>query len=277
MAENTGPTFVGIGVQRGGTSWLYECLNEHPQVFMPRKEMHFFDLEYEKGTEWYREQFTKGEGVEASGEFTPDYMAVPEAIERLAAFDSDLKVIITLREPISRAYSAYNLYKSHGRYADKSFSEAIAFDRFILEQSLYSKQLINIFSKFKKENIYIALYEDIAKSPRQFFSSVCQFLGLDDSFVPSALKVRKNTSAMSNMQGKINLPAIQKKVMNSPFRSLAKKLKNTAAFSKVVQKIQAASEDGSYRDDIDPRVKEEILQDINRVEELTGLNLSSWK
>ena len=52
------PNFLVIGAQRAGTTWLYECLREHPEIFLPEtKELHYFDLNHEKGDEWYFQHF----------------------------------------------------------------------------------------------------------------------------------------------------------------------------------------------------------------------------
>ncbi len=49
------PKFVVIGAQRAGTTWLYECLKAHPDVFLPdTKELHFFDHHFDKGESYYR-------------------------------------------------------------------------------------------------------------------------------------------------------------------------------------------------------------------------------
>ena len=54
------PYFIGLGAQRSGTSWIYACLYEHPQLHMPFKEVNFFgrDEQYEKGLTWYANHFS---------------------------------------------------------------------------------------------------------------------------------------------------------------------------------------------------------------------------
>lgn len=49
------PTVIGIGVPRGGSTWLHNLLESHPDVAMPRqrKEIHYFDHNYDRGLEWY--------------------------------------------------------------------------------------------------------------------------------------------------------------------------------------------------------------------------------
>ena len=37
------PDFIGIGAQKAGTTWLHRNLQAHPQIHMPRKEVHYFD------------------------------------------------------------------------------------------------------------------------------------------------------------------------------------------------------------------------------------------
>ena len=119
------PFFIGIGAQRAGTSWLHSCLCEHPEIYMPRKEMHFFDNKYEKGVEWYCNEFSNCGEQQKSGEITPDYMSNYQALERIAQLSKKIKLIVILREPIERAYSASQLYKSHGQFKDICFNELL--------------------------------------------------------------------------------------------------------------------------------------------------------
>ena len=67
----TGPGFIGIGAQRTGTSWLYACMYEHPQVCMPRKEINFFSRErnWKRGYEWYERVFAECPADAVVGEF----------------------------------------------------------------------------------------------------------------------------------------------------------------------------------------------------------------
>src|SRR5262245_48289245 len=109
------PDFIGIGAQRCATSWIYECLACHPQVYMPEKEIHFFDCEFERGMDWYLNHFSTAHAGKLCGEFTPDYLSSPVAIERLRDLVPQAKLIISLRHPVQRAYSAYRLFMAHGK------------------------------------------------------------------------------------------------------------------------------------------------------------------
>jgi hypothetical protein len=210
IIHRNGPDFIGIGVQRSGTSWLFECLKEHEGVFLPQKEVHFFNNKYERGVDWYESLFKIDEQDKARGEITPDYLFNKYSIERIAQHYPSIKLIIILRDPFDRAYSAYNLFKAHGRFKDMSFEEAIKKDKWILEQSLYSSQLERVFSLFPEEHVKIYDFEDISYRPLWLLRDVFEFIGVDANFQPSRFKERYNVSGFSAIQDKFDLPRIQK-------------------------------------------------------------------
>jgi hypothetical protein len=111
------PKFLIIGVQKGGTTSLYQYLLDHPQVLpAATKEVHFFDLEWHRGLDWYLNQFP-GEAPGAAaiehsfqyitGEASPYYVFHPLAPQRAWEFDPSLKIIVLLRNPVDRALSHY--------------------------------------------------------------------------------------------------------------------------------------------------------------------------
>src|SRR6188508_2795579 len=127
------PTFIGIGAQRAGTTWAYNCLAEHPQVFMTRKkELHFFYVNYSRGLDWYAAQFAGAGSAVARGEITPDYLYHPEALSNIARDVPDVRLFVILRNPIDRAVSAYALHAQ--RYAGLSFAQALAGDDELIDR-----------------------------------------------------------------------------------------------------------------------------------------------
>ena len=101
------PNFVVIGAMRSGSTSLYKYLQAHPDVFMPRKEIHFFDVKWDRGIAWYHTRFEGYAGQTAIGEATPTYLADPVALDRMAATIPDARLVAVLRDPIDRAYSHY--------------------------------------------------------------------------------------------------------------------------------------------------------------------------
>jgi hypothetical protein len=130
------PDFVLIGTQKGGTTSLYAYLCDHPQVQRAaEKEVHYFDLQYQKGIGWYRRQFVPQSVSQLRkrfasrrlllGEATPYYLFHPAVPRRMAQLLPDVKLIALLRNPVDRAYSHYQHNRRLG-LETLSFEEAIA-------------------------------------------------------------------------------------------------------------------------------------------------------
>ena len=102
------PRFIGIGVQKGGTTTLHNILCEHPHVLMPNhKEVHFFSRNYDCGVDWYLEQWSYGSSHRVRGEITPYYIFHPHAPQRIRALIPNIRLIILLRDPVERTLSHY--------------------------------------------------------------------------------------------------------------------------------------------------------------------------
>ncbi len=136
------PSFLIIGAQRAATTSLFTNIRRHPEVIGPRsadtsvawwKELHFFDENFWRGTDWYRAFFPlevrrrtlRRLGRElACGEATPYYLFHPAVPERVKETLPDVRLIALLRNPVERAYSHYQLMRLTGR-EKLSFAEAI--------------------------------------------------------------------------------------------------------------------------------------------------------
>ena len=102
------PDFLGLGVQKGGTTTLYRLLERHPSVFLPPvKEVHYFSLHFGEGEAWYRNQFASAASGQRCGEVTPYYLFHPEVPQRVHALLPKARLIVLLRDPVERALSQY--------------------------------------------------------------------------------------------------------------------------------------------------------------------------
>jgi hypothetical protein len=104
------PDFVVIGTQKGGTSFFYRLLTEHPLVRgAAAKELHFFDNKFAEGVRWYRRCFSEGKHVDGhrtiTGEASPSYLFDQQVPERMAQIVPEARLIALLRNPVDRAYS----------------------------------------------------------------------------------------------------------------------------------------------------------------------------
>lgn len=133
------PSVLLVGTQRGGTTSVFRALRQHPAFAGPigRKGVHYFDVEYERGPDWYVGHFPLQSSVSRQarragrpvvvGEASPFYMAHPLAGRRIGADLPDVKVVVLLRDPIERAYSAHAHELARG-HETESFESAIALE-----------------------------------------------------------------------------------------------------------------------------------------------------
>lgn len=122
------PDFVILGAQRSGTTSLYRWLITHPDVApASRKEVHFFDVHYDKGYRWYRAQFPFRQQGQITGEACPYMLFHPLAPSRAARdLPSTTKFIVLLREPVQRTVSHYWFSRTRRkRWETESLERAI--------------------------------------------------------------------------------------------------------------------------------------------------------
>jgi hypothetical protein len=179
------PNFLVIGAMRCATGWIRQCLKEHPDIYMPQKEPHFFDRHYQKGSHWYQETFFKNwKNESAIGEKTATYLHTPEAAQRIHETNPQMKLICSLRDPVDRLFSHYAMINKQSH--KKSLLNEITFQSDYVQRSLYYKQLLSFMKYFPIKNIYIAIYEEKDQDPVNFIQKIYRFLKIDDIFKPSS-------------------------------------------------------------------------------------------
>jgi hypothetical protein len=226
------PNYLIIGAAKSGTSSLYEYLIQHPNVQPASgKEIYFFDMNYDKGINWYRtffplsNNFSKTAKNSIVGEATPRYLDHPHAPYRIKKYIPNCKFIILLRNPIDRAYSHWNMMVNHNR-EDLSFEEAIdkeknrtngLFEKMAkdksfyskeyywysyLERGIYSKKIKKWFEIFPKNQFLILKSEDLFSKPSEIFHQTQDFLNIPkiilDEFKTVRKGIYKNKSISSN-------------------------------------------------------------------------------
>ena len=191
------PNYICIGVQKGGTSSLKNYLNLHPEIYMAR-EKHFFDRKLsdgelsDKDIKIYEKSFKTTKPI--VGEKTPSYCYLRYAIDRIYDYDKNMKLIIILREPISRAFSEYNMLLNFQKKTLNDKSEEEIFNEVISERNIklnklksngdyivirgfYDEILEYILSKFSRDNLYIGISEEINKNKLKYYNEIYEFLG----------------------------------------------------------------------------------------------------
>ena len=197
------PDFIIIGGQRCGTSSLYKYLAAHPQIApASRKEVHYFDLNYQRGLRWYQSQFQDKQGPNMlCGEASPYYFFHPLAAQRCASILPEVKIIVLLRDPVDRAYSHFHHEIRRGReplsfeealddeserlagqrekLLAKPLSRSLAYQSYSYQaRGVYADQLSVWMERFPREQMLILESESIYEDSASQYARVLAFLGL---------------------------------------------------------------------------------------------------
>ena len=123
------PTTVIIGAQKAGTTQLYAYMVKHPRCYgAAEKEVDYFSKHSKRPVAWYRSRFPwrarvlrrQGHVVEAS----PSYLPTPNALRKMQTVLPNARVIVILRDPVSRAFSHYQ-HKKTRHLESRNFAEAV--------------------------------------------------------------------------------------------------------------------------------------------------------
>ena len=192
--------FVIGGTQKGGTSALDWFLRKHPEICMPttRKELHFFDREEEnREYKTYHANFKPKPHHRVIGEASPIYMYWETAPYRIWKYNPKMKWILALRNPVERAFSAWNMETKRGKeklpFAEaidkepERCREALPLQHRVysyIDRGFYAHQVRRLFNTFGKENCLILLSEELRNDHKKTLRRVFEFLGVDSSFTP---------------------------------------------------------------------------------------------
>lgn len=211
MEKNKEPNFIGIGTTRSGSTWIYHCLKEHPEIcFSSKKETKFFNraYNYRKGIDYYNKFFNQCSNHKIKGEFTSDYLLFPKTPDLIHKHFPNIKIIVCLRNPIEKIFSDYKYHVAvRNQYSIyKTFEELINKNPSFIEIGFYYKQLKRYFELFPRKNILVLLYEDIKKNPIIFLKNIYNFLGLrNKEFIPSKINEKINVSGTRTAKNRIPL------------------------------------------------------------------------
>ncbi|NXS55546.1 HS3S4 sulfotransferase, partial [Brachypteracias leptosomus] len=180
------PQALIIGVKKGGTRALLEAIRAHPDVRAVGTEPHFFDRNYEKGLEWYRNVMPKTLEGQITMEKTPSYFVTNEAPRRIHSMAKDTKLIVVVRNPVTRAISDYT--QTLSKKPEIPTFEVLAFKNRTLglidaswsaiRIGIYALHLENWLQYFPLSQILFVSGERLITDPAGEMAKVQDFLGL---------------------------------------------------------------------------------------------------
>jgi hypothetical protein len=299
------PNFLIIGAGKSGTTSLYHYLNQHPEIFMsPVKEPKFFALEglgiYFQGPgdkevmtqtsgnravleiDEYESLFDGARGAKALGEASPIYLHSPQAPARIRHYIPDAKLVVVLRNPIERAYSAYLHQVRDGREW-LGFREALLAEEGRIQRDwapgwryqrvgFYHEHLSRYYKLFGAEQIRVHLYEDLNKSPVSVSQDIFRFLRVDDSFVPD-ISLRHNVSGIPKSKALVALIKRPNPLKSAAKAVLPEKLRMRLSMNLQNRNLSSAP---PMPEEARMELIEAYREDVLRLQDLIGRDLSGW-
>jgi hypothetical protein len=198
-AEDSVPiSFAIVGVQKAATTTLYQMLAQHPQVVNgPQKEMRFFleDRDWDAPDySTYRRPLVSG--GEVAGDATPAYLFWPGAMERMRAYNPEMLVMASFRDPIERAFSQWAMERMRHptypdlpdaieQYGDDELPErpreglpGKTLQRSLFARGLYGAQLDRALPLFPSSQWLLFEFRDLLASYTRTLDRTTDFLGL---------------------------------------------------------------------------------------------------
>jgi len=275
------PDFIGLGGGRSGTNWLSACLFEHPQVCVPTGEVHFFsrDRNWLKGYDWYESLFANCPSEKKKGEFSASYFSDPQTPERIYSRYPEVKLIVSLRNPVERAFSNYLNERSVG-LIDRglSFMEAVKLRPEYINGGRHVTNLKRYLKIFPREQILVVIFDDIAGKSVETIGRVFEFIGVDKNFVPAVATEKVNRALNPRFIWLNRIFARLSGIFSQPrLRPLWWLIKKTG-ITNVLLKINARSmSERPVLTDIDKTELYKIFKDeIWQLEKLLDRKFPSW-
>lgn len=301
MTPGRHPDFYIVGAQKCGTTALYSLLRQHKDVFLPHlKESHFFALggarphpqittvkKLNTKVIWnevdYLELFS-GAKERICGEVCSTYLYAKDAALEIAEKRPDAKIVILLRNPVDRSFSAYNHMRARGVEHLSTFESAVAGDAKPIgtewlamapykDGSRYAAQVKRYLTAFGLDQVLIIKFDDFILDPISVANEVLKFIGLQPLNDDVKLEQINKTHIIYN-------PLVRQILINQRFGiKTLRRLLPARIRGRLREHLVAkfAAPQGLISDDIKDRLTQEFLPDILELEALTGLSFEDWK
>ena len=222
--------FFIIGAQKCATSWLFYCLSEHAEIALPRRKREVYYLggaeHCQRGDAWFISRY-RSTRRRVRGDVSVEYLEDPKSAAYLHRRFPSAKIVVSLRDPVDRAISAYFWTLRHGLIEERDVGailssllksgSASGHAHDFLSRGLYAERLNRFCERYDRKQLYVLLFEHLRVEPMAVLGDLYRFLGVDPTFVPKSLhsKPKKNTYVASIIEMERYLGGAQ------PLRKLA--------------------------------------------------------
>ncbi len=296
------PNFLIIGAQRAGSTFVHECLEEHPDVFMVPGEISFFeDPDYlQSNINQFEELFDNVSQEKAIGIKRPAYLPKPECPERIYKHMPNAKLIVILRNPVERAISAYfhqmrnsfipikPVEEGMTKVINGEYKDSYPRSKEIIDFGFYHQHLMRYLRYFDTNQILVMLYSDIKVSPLESVKQIYRFLEINDEYIPKALKSKPQSSLYS-------LTRLRTLAISNPFiytynkdRTRLYVKQRQTLLGRLINRMVSLTDGlllsricSNSKPELSTNLKNRLFkiyeEDINRLEDFLGRKLTNWK
>jgi GT2 family glycosyltransferase len=281
---------------------MADYLAAHPDVYMARKEMHFFGLDLRFGPQFFRRdltaylaEFDAWNGQRRVGEASVWYLFSTQAAAEIKAFTPDARIIVMLREPVEMLHSLYYYFLFDGNEPLPTFEDALAAEadracgRRLCRQTYfaqglayrqvvrYTEQVRRYFETFGRERVHVIIYDDFAADVFAAYRQTLDFLGLESKGCDPGFGV-------VNPAKRVKSPALR--AVMGEMRSAALALRPWmprpvfAALQQIEVRLRRSNASVERRPALAPelraQLKREFAPEVERLSELLGRDLTHW-
>lgn len=293
------PHFIIVGAPKAGTTSLFKYLNQHPQVYFPKRKEPMFFCDYDANfagpsADWYNanminepesylSMFADADEHKVTGEASTDYLSCPNAAVRIKNWNPDIKIIIILRNPIDRAYSEHMNLVSRMR-EEVDFLESINLEEqrikngyppyfWHVRRGLYYEAVRNYLSIFDQKKVQVLFYDDLTQSPEQVIESILSFLDLET--------IPVDTSERFNISGRPKSRFLQHLLLSGKKRfingSLGALMRKNELIGKTYRSLMVSNMEKPKLKKHEFRyVRDIFYEDIIKLQDFLNLDLSHW-
>lgn len=276
------PTFLGIGTPRAGTTWVSGLLAGHPDVVAPahRKEIHYFDLHYDRGVDWYERFFPPGDDTTvAAGEFTPHYLYDARVPQRVRSVPTIERFLVLIRNPVDRAYSHFRFRRRQDNRTE-TFEEFLRREPTALAWGHYAEHLAEWFAVFGRESFLVLVFEEAVADPDGTKRRLADHLGLEVERFADRAGFEPVNAGVQPRRRRVYAGAVRqarwlRRHDLDRVITLAKRSGVVAALKKPRPVTEEEGE--AVPAEVRERLWKEFEPDVSRLEDLAGLDLSGWR
>lgn len=274
----TKPTFLFIGPDKCGSSWMNHILALHPECYVPpAKDTYFFDRYYNKGIGWYLAHFAPAPAsVKAVGELSHDYLFSTKAAQRIHQHLPNVTILLCLRDPVARSLSQHQYMRRGGEVGADFFGAVRKFPK-IINNSRYLDNVNTYVDLFGRDQVEILIFEDLERDAHAFGKDMLARLGLDpDLDLPFCDRIREAGMARSALLSR-SLKAGANAARALGLANLVGRVKNSTT-AKLAYRDIKADERVTLTDKQKNVLWEKYFGPENdALSDLTGRDLSYWK